>query len=192
VNLIDVLVGVAIVWFTARAFFRGFLTQVLVVASVVVGLVTAFGCHEWLRQWWGRGGDAHFLALPFVVAPVAGLVVFGVFQILAERWGRAANASLLGPVNRGAGLVLGLATGLAISALRLLLLVSAPFPKPVATAVHASWSGPRLLRGGRDLSRRTVGIVPGSAWWARAFRRASKESVRSGRRNGADRHPADG
>jgi uncharacterized membrane protein required for colicin V production len=171
-NVVDVGVGVAVAWFALRAFFRGFLTQALVLLSVAAGLLAAFGCHEFLEQWWGRGGGMTLLALRFLISLTAGILAFGLLQWAAERVGERVHASLLGPVNRAAGLVLGAITGLLVSALGLLLLVSAPVPSPVRKAVHESWSAHRLFRTGEQMAWASASVVPGSRWLARSFRQA--------------------
>ena len=176
-NVVDVLVGVTVALAGLRAFFRGFVAQALVLVSILAGLVTAYWCSELLRQWWGRGGEHSLLALRILISAIAALVVFGIFQLAAERAGQAANESLLGPVNRVAGLAVGIVTGLAASSLVLLLLVSTPLPKPVRSAVHASWSAPRLFQAGERVARLGEPLIPGSGRLARSFRRAREEKI---------------
>jgi membrane protein required for colicin V production len=173
-NLVDVVVAVIVAWSALRGAYRGFVTQTIVVASIVAGAVVAFAVYGYSHTWWGRGGEFTLLALRFLVSLTAGLLVFGLLQVAAERIGRRANESVLGPLNRTGGLVLGLVWGIALAAFTLLLSVSVPLPRPVRHAVHASWSAPRLFRLGEEVAWMGAPGVPGSRWLAEGFHAASR------------------
>ena len=171
-NWVDVLVAVSVIWSGLRGYFRGFWTQLVIAASVVLGLLAALWCHAFLATWWGRGSGFTPLALRFLGSIVAGVLVFGLLQVLAERTGPRVNESILGPVNRAFGLALGLAGGLAACALVLLALVQPPLPRTLRHAVRVSWCAPHLFRTAAEGARALTGVVPGAGTLRGAFERA--------------------
>lgn len=183
-NWVDVLVAVSVIWSGLRGYFRGFWTQFVIAASVVLGLLAALWSYAYLATWWGRGSGITPLALRFLGSIVAGVLVFGLLQVLAERTGPRVNESILGPVNRAFGLALGLLGGLVACALVLLALVLPPLPRPLRHAVRVSWCAPRLFALGERGARALTGVVPGAAVLGGAFERADErgsERPRSGR-----------
>ena len=171
-NWIDVLVAVSVIWSGLRGYFRGFWTQFVIAASVVLGLLAALWSHAFLATVWGRGSGFTPLALRFLGSVVIGVLVFGLLQVLAERTGPRVNESFLGPVNRACGLAVGLLGGIAASSLVLLVLVLAPLPRTLRHAVRVSWCAPRLFALGEEGARAVSGRVPGAAALATAFERA--------------------
>jgi len=172
-NWVDVLVAISVLWSGLRGVQRGFAYQLLSAIAVILGVLLGLWVYAYWTSIGGRGSAMASHALRFLVSVAVGMITFGVLELAAERSGSRLNASILGPLNRMLGLLVGFGSGLIAAALVLLAIVHAPLPHAAHRAIVESWSVPRLFReaavGTRALSRH----VPGLHGLADAFGRAA-------------------
>ncbi len=172
-NWLDVLVAIAVLWSGLRGYQRGVWAQFFVVLAVVLGVLAALWAYAYWTGVGGRGGVFASHALRFLVSVFAGIVVFGILSLFADRSGSRLNASILGPINRAFGLFVGLIAGVVASALVLLALVHAPLPRSVRRVIATSWCAPRLFALGEEAARDLGHRVPGASSLTAAFGRAA-------------------
>jgi membrane protein required for colicin V production len=128
-NTLDWIFIVAIALLAVRCMVKGFVAEVLSVAAILVGLIAALvlyrGAGELLVKW---GLPARPLALPGILGFAAVFLVGFLIMKLVERLiSEGVEAAELGGVDRGLGLVLGLAEGFILVSL---ILVAMSLIKP--------------------------------------------------------------
>lgn len=110
VNLVDVAVIAVVLLSSLLAFFRGFVTETLSVASWVgAGLVTLFGYPLVLVQ------TVQYLQPPVLAeaATIGGVFVIslGIFTLISHQIGELVRGSALGAIDRSLGFLFGMARG---------------------------------------------------------------------------------
>ncbi len=107
---------------------------------------------QWVgAHWSGARPAVVFAVLRWLVALLAGCAVLAVFQIVGERIGEGLHKTLLGPLDRFGGLLVGALSGAFVVVIALVVLLLTPWPREAALWAKEARITPPLLSQTRNI-----------------------------------------
>lgn len=160
---------------TVRGLLRGTIAQVFAFLGMGLGVWATVVAGAWIGQHWqGAKPVIVFLTVRWLIAVLLGLAVAAVFEWMGETAAKAAHDGPFGWLDRLVGGVLGVATGVVLAALVVLVMLQAPLLAVSGdVAVRSAYSRP-LVASGLVASKALGPRVPGCAWLHRQFDSAAR------------------
>jgi len=111
------------------------------------GYVSFMAVSQWVgAHWSGARPAAVFAVLRWLVAMLSGLAVLAIFQIVGERIGEGVHKTVLGPLDRFGGLLLGALYGAFVVVVALVVMLLTPWPREAARWATDARVTPLLLQ----------------------------------------------
>lgn len=176
---LDGMVFILLVAFTVGGLLRGTIAQVFAFMGLLFGAWAMLVVGRWVGEHWNDAKPVGvFLALRWLVASLSGLAIAAVFQWWGNVIAKAVHEGPLGWADRVGGGAIGAATGLAVTALVILLLLQAPvFASTGGIAARGTCSKP-LVEGGVAVTKVIRSTVPWGTWLYQQFLSASRRLER--------------
>lgn len=170
-----------LVWvllFSIHGMLRGTVAQVFGILGLFVGSWAALGVSHWLDDYW-RGAQPLlvYLALRWIVAALAGMGAAALFQWWGELLGAMIRSGPLRWVDRGGGLGVGAAIGVATVALAVMTALLLAQPKPLTEHLARARTSEPLMSGAAKACSLSAGVLPGGTWLTERFRKAQRRTV---------------
>ena len=174
---LDLLILVWVLLFAIGGLLRGTVAQVFSFLGTVAGLWTVFPISSWLDdQWLGVQPAPVFFVLRWLVSILAGLAVVSLFQWWGDQLGRMVQATPAALLDRGGGLVVGVATGVATVAMALMLALLIPRPPGISELAARANTAVPLMAGAAHACSLSSRFVPGGAWLGERFHKAHRRA----------------
>lgn len=176
---LDGLFFVLLVAFTVGGLLRGTIAQVFAFMGLLFGAWAMLVVGRWVGEHWqGAKPVTVFLTLRWLVAALAALAIASFFHWWGDMVAKAVHEGPLGWADRLGGGAIGAATGLAVTALLMLLLLQAPvYASTGGIAARGACSKP-LVKGGVAVTKVIRTSVPWGTWLYQQFLSASRRLER--------------
>jgi len=149
-------------------FFRGTVRQVFSLLGIVGAAFAVGWTAQWVgHQWLGARPTLVFLALRWLVALLAGLVLVSLFDWIGLRISELLKSTSLGWLDRVGGFAVGAMLGMVWVAAMLIAVLLVAHPPQVMAAVQASRFGDPVLQQAQHALALGERVIPGSAWLER-------------------------
>lgn len=176
---VDGMLFVLLVAFTVGGLLRGTIAQVFAFLGLLFGAWAMLVVGRWIGDHWHDARPAAvFVTLRWLVASLSALAIAAFFQWWGNMVARAVHEGPLGWADRLGGGAIGAVTGLAVTALLMLLLLQAPvYASTGGIASRGACSKP-LVEGGVAVTRAIRTSVPWGTWLYQQFLSASRRLER--------------
>lgn len=159
------MVLVLLLAFAIRGTLRGTIAQVFAFFGFATGLWAGAWVLQWVASHWqGAQPKFVFLLLRWTVAVIAGLAIAALFQWWGELIAKSAHDGPFGWLDRLVGGIVGLAIGLMVATLVVLVAVQSPGLAFARGAAARGRTARPLIRQGTQCVSFCNPIVPGSRW----------------------------
>lgn len=158
-------------------FFRGTVRQIFSLLGVIAAALAVSWTSQWVgHQWQGARPAVFFLALRWLVALLAGLVLVALFDWMGARMAESLKNSSLAWLDRIGGFAVGAMLGVVWAATLLIVVLLVARPPEVLAAVRASRLGDPVLRRAQQACVLGERVIPGSKWLERRIDAARHET----------------
>lgn len=144
INFLDIIILVVFLFFGYNGLRRGFIDQTSTILGLIIALIVAVRQYEYFQSYLEPYLDLSTSLIQFISFAVIFVVVNIVIHVLGIALKRIVDAVFLQPVDRAAGLLLGVVKGGIIVYLLVLIMAQIPYQR-VLNAVDSSFLAGRIL-----------------------------------------------
>jgi hypothetical protein len=170
---------VLVILLALRGYLRGTVAQVFVVVGLVFGFYAALAISRWIGTHWdGAKPEGVYLVIRWVVAALVGLALATAFRWWGSSIAKAVRNGPLSWLDRGGGMLIGVAIGATLCTFGLLGALQFDDPKgPGMAAAQARVSAPAMGAAAAACAAGEV-LFPGLSWLREQFTTAEQRAVR--------------
>ncbi len=170
---------VLVILLAIRGYLRGTVAQVFVVVGLVAGFYAALSISGWMgRHWDGARPAGLYLVLRWVVAGLVGLALATAFRWWGSTMAKAVRDGPLSWVDRGGGMIIGVALGASVCSMGLLGALQFDHPNGPGMAAARARVGAPMMGAAAAVCGFGEAFLPGCGWLREQFEAAERRATR--------------